>query len=695
MDLIKGVTGGNPDFEASVRGQTLKYEGRLADLRLFFYERVRLTPKHASLPPADEEIWVTAEGCKRPAYVKWGESYETAFCRAFPSFRWLNTRFRHGGQSTNPESRITQNRVSMHGRHIEATRTRDLLPGGGKKASRKFVKKGAKATAPAKEPTAEQVQQTSANWETVAGKTGVELGCPEELFIGKAALKADPGEGHPLECHYTRGRADTLSAQSTGVVFVRRDRLKEVAAIRSKGALAVVFPGWPTPEMKAEMIAAGLQESATCEATLIVQDTLRDWKALRTVTILNLGAKTIRIAGSQQSSATFGAAPYCEMAIDLVPEADMKEAHIQLLEDGKKTGATQVIEEVFDISFTGRVYAFRTLEKPPRWQVLAMLPRETAERLLHQSGTHGLFIRQVARPNSKVSPLDADMVTVWSTTTLKETKAAGLKLPGAAGLVVNATGYGLRVVPGENGINLKAARSTLRPKDPTLTDANSHVIAKIWYEVQGVPPAITAADLVALMGKTHGSWEPWLVIPKGPTMVRDGRATWSAGAEKDPTQFRLETKEGALLVQKLTELTPPTQKRTPQKPTPAAANQQKQPPDPWLQADPWGGSSSSTGPARPASAQPQQQQQQQQQQHQQQHSPQQRSPAAATQAPGRAGRMEDLEARLTLHEQRLGTVEKTVSGMDGKLDNLTSNMDQLLKVVGQDLPRKQGRSGAR
>ena len=122
-------------------------------------------------------------------------------------------------------------------------------------ASRKFLKKGATATAPTptREPTAEQVQQTSANWETIAGKTGVEFGCFSELKIGEAVLTAEVTEGH---FQYVRVRADTLSAQSSGVVFVRREKLKEVATLRSTTALAAIFPGWPTPEMKAEMIEA-------------------------------------------------------------------------------------------------------------------------------------------------------------------------------------------------------------------------------------------------------------------------------------------------------------------------------------------------------------------------------------------------------------------------------------------------------
>ena len=83
-------------------------------------------------------------------------------------------------------------------------------------------------------------------------------------------------------------RADTLTADSAGIVFVRKERLQEVTGLRLPVALALVLPGWLTQSLRRNSQLMGLISSVMTEATLTLEDDVQDWCALRTVTLINL-----------------------------------------------------------------------------------------------------------------------------------------------------------------------------------------------------------------------------------------------------------------------------------------------------------------------------------------------------------------------------------------------------------------------
>ena len=100
------------------------------------------------------------------------------------------------------------------------------------------------------------------------------------------------------------------------------------------------------------------------ETTIIVNDEVRDWCALCTITLVNLGGSPVAFS-KMQGLHSFGTAPHVELAFDMTTIAGLSDNHVEQLEQtGTRYAAVTIINQVLGI-ILGRAHTLRQVSVSP------------------------------------------------------------------------------------------------------------------------------------------------------------------------------------------------------------------------------------------------------------------------------------------------------------------------------------------
>ena len=176
----------------------------------------------------------------------------------------------------------------------------------------------------------------------------------------------------------------------------------------------------------------------------------------------------------------------------------------------------------------------------------ARVPSSAAEKLLKQSGMHGVFVRRLKRAGQTAGN---EEVILWvNTPTVAELQARIQPLRGVQGLAVNKQGLGVRVTG--TGDELAQARAVLQPGK--VNQSTAKIRGNLHFEVPGLPLKTEADDVQALLATDvqAQAWTSWQVRPLR-SFVRKDQRTWVVAADAAPAKDKLVTSTGSVIIEKL------------------------------------------------------------------------------------------------------------------------------------------------
>ena len=353
-----------------------------------------------------------------------------------------------------------------------------------------------------------------------------------------------------------------LQPEATGIVLTNMATVDRYKWVRSQLPLCMVVPGHDRDDLK-QLLAGGIGESAACAGELTLRDPTKERRERRRVTLINLGASPV----------TFTALP-----TDLkVPVSDTVELWFsvhkryagnlwqQVFQGNRKAMAKTVTALRNDKDPTSEIpgaliEVYGYTHNQASCECAARVPSSAAEKLLRQSGTHGVFVRRLKRAGQTAGN---EEVILWvNTSTVAELQARIQPLRGVQGLAVNKQGLGVRVTG--TGDELAQARAVLQPGK--VHQSTAKIRGNLHFEVSGLPLQTEADDVQALLasGVQAQAWTPWQVRPLR-SFVRKDQRTWVVAADAAPAKDKLLTSTGSVIIEKLATPQEMHQKRHDQK----------------------------------------------------------------------------------------------------------------------------------
>ena len=396
---------------------------------------------------------------------------------------------------------------------------------GKQKKSLRFGPPGASSTGDTKGET--QRTPSTCTWMTTPQRQG--------LTLAGAAQLSDPDGNAPAIL-----AAEGVKENATGVAFVDRFRLPELAAVRSTGCLALLLPG----HFGYDWASMCITESATNKLSLVCEDPVRKSRDVHKLTLLNLGAKSWT-AREAKVDATLVAPSLAELVLDAEKSYFPEPAWLEL-----KSRPRQQMMKLFEACVTAQ--EFRTLQfgkfsqaSSDYWQLVMRAPLQAKEVLLQKSGlVNSLLLHELIRDGERTytEPLRGEQFprTPEGLERARELYRQALR-NGASllGLAVTRGGLAVRVKAG-----LQHVRKLVAKEDPRYNDRNIALIPKRWWIAKNWPKGLDHG----VVAKTCFEAIAWNVIPLAPRATGD-TVSWRLASVDTSTQDNFRLASGVILIE--------------------------------------------------------------------------------------------------------------------------------------------------